>query len=52
MVLVTAIWLAVASILSGCIVVPREGYYDHEHHRWWHERAWHDCGDRDERCRD
>ena len=37
--------------LSGCIVEePREGYYDHEHHRWYHEHHWHDCGDRDEHC--
>jgi hypothetical protein len=51
--------LIVAS--SGCVVATpdhrgyhenyREGYYDRDHHRYWHERAWHDCVERDEHCR-
>lgn len=36
--------------LSGCIVEPREGYYDHNHHRWYHEHRWRDCDDRDDHC--
>ena len=29
---------------SGCVVSePREGYYDHEHNRWYHEHSWHEC---------
>jgi len=37
--------------LSGCIVEePREGYYDHHHHRWYHEHHWRECRDRDDRC--
>jgi hypothetical protein len=36
---------------SACVVAPREGYWDHDHHRYYHENAWHDCGDRDEHCR-
>jgi hypothetical protein len=48
--------LGLALTLSGCIVEPRggyrEGYYDREHHRWWHERTWRECGERDEHCRD
>jgi hypothetical protein len=37
---------------SGCIVAtPHEGYYDRDHHRWYHEHEWHECGDRDEHCR-
>ena len=37
--------------LSGCIVAePREGYYDHDHHRYYHEHHWRDCQERDERC--
>jgi len=39
-------------MMSGCVVEPREGFYDRDQHRWWHEHAWHDCGDRAERCRD
>ena len=36
---------------SGCVVEPREGYYDHPHHRYYHERAWHDCREHDVYCR-
>lgn len=53
--------------LSGCVVHDREvvhepgdsysqgykeGYYDREHHRWWHENAWHDCVESDVHCHD
>jgi hypothetical protein len=39
--------------LSGCVVEPRDGYYDHNHHRWYHEHHWHECGDHDwdDHCR-
>ena len=37
-------------ITSGCVVESREGYYDREHHRYWHEHAWHECFERDEHC--
>jgi hypothetical protein len=30
----------------------REGYYDREHHRYYHEHGWRDCGEHDEHCRD
>jgi hypothetical protein len=37
---------------SGCVVVePREGDYDRDHHRYYHEHGWHECGDRDDHCR-
>jgi hypothetical protein len=36
---------------SGCVVEPREGYYDRDHHRWYHENAWHACVEHDEHCR-
>jgi len=29
----------------------REGYYDGEHQRWYHDHAWHDCAQNDEHCR-
>ena len=39
-------------LVVGCMVGPREGYYDSNHHRYYHERSWHDCGeDHNERCR-
>lgn len=46
-------------MLNGCVVerehtverpVPYEGYYDREHHRWYHENAWVVCDDRDSHC--
>lgn len=37
-------------LASGCAREPREGYYDRDHHRWWHEHAWRDCAERDEHC--
>lgn len=30
----------------------QEGYYDREHNRYWHEKAWHDCIEHDEHCAD
>ena len=44
--------LSLVMQLSGCIVAePREGYYDRDHHRYYHERHWHECHERDEYCR-
>jgi hypothetical protein len=47
-------------MLNGCVVdrehtvererPPTEGYYDREHHRWYHENAWVMCDDRDPHC--
>lgn len=51
--------LAPAFMLSGCVIrehtvreepVPYEGYYDREHHRYYHEHAWVECDDRDPHC--
>jgi hypothetical protein len=42
--------LALIGLVMGCFVGPREGYYDGDHHRYWHENGWHDCGDRSEYC--
>ena len=54
---------ALMMTLSGCVVHDREvvhdgnysqgykeGYYDREHNRYWHEQAWHDCVEHDEHC--
>jgi hypothetical protein len=43
------------TLASGCIVAPdhggyHEGYYDRDHHRWYHEHGWVDCHDGDEHC--
>jgi hypothetical protein len=43
--------LALAFIASACIVAePREGYWDRDHARFYHEHAWHDCGEHDDHC--
>jgi hypothetical protein len=44
--------LASTLLASGCVVEPREGYYDRDHHRWYHEHGWRDCGEHDEHCHD
>ena len=44
--------LALIGLVLGCVVVPAEGYYDRDHHRYYREHTWHECrGDRDEWCR-
>jgi hypothetical protein len=44
--------LALIAIASGCVIAePRDGYWDRDHHRWYHDHAWHECADRDEHCR-
>jgi hypothetical protein len=45
--------LGLIALVSACVVAPgyREGYYDRDHHRYYHENRWHDCGDRDDHCR-
>jgi hypothetical protein len=44
--------LALFALGSGCVVAePREGYYDHEHSRYYHEHQWHECGEHAEYCR-
>lgn len=46
---------AVVGLVSGCVIAPRdgyrEGYYDQDHHRYYHERSWHECREHDEHCR-
>jgi hypothetical protein len=44
--------LGLTVLVNGCVVEPREGFYDRDHHRWWHEHHWLVCGDRDEHCHD
>jgi len=40
------------SLLSACVVAePREGYWDREHARWYHNHGWVGCGREDEHCR-
>lgn len=44
--------VAIVTFASACVVAePREGYYDRDHHRYYREHVWHDCIDRDDRCR-
>ena len=45
--------LGMILLVAGCVVEPyHEGYYDREHHRYYHNHEWHQCGDRDDHyCR-
>ena len=50
------ILLGLMVLSSGCIVAERdggyrEGYYDRDHNRYYHDHGWRDCGDHDEHCR-
>ena len=43
--------LGLIAFASACVVsTPREGYYDHDHHRYYHENAWHECVEHDPFC--
>ncbi len=55
--------LALLLFASACVVAPREGYregerdnpregyYDRDHHRYYHQHGWHECTDGGEYCR-
>jgi hypothetical protein len=50
--------LGLIVLASGCVVAEperhhayAEGYYDRDHHRYWHENGWHECGEHNEYCR-
>jgi hypothetical protein len=50
--------MSLIALLASCVWVPRdhggyhdqyrEGYYDRDHGRYWHDHAWHPCRDRDD----
>lgn len=44
--------LGLIGLALGCVVAPTatEGSYDRDHHRYYHQNAWHECGNRDEHC--
>jgi hypothetical protein len=45
-------WLFLVALAAACVAEePRDGFYDNEHQRYYHEHAWHDCGERDNYCR-
>ena len=46
----TLLLLGLILLTEGCVVEPREGYYDRDHHRWYHEHAWVPCGEHDAHC--
>ncbi len=48
--------LGLIVLASGCVVAEphhayAEGYYDRDHHRYWHENGWHECGEHNDYCR-
>jgi hypothetical protein len=50
--LIGSMFLGIAAFTAGCVVAPPgEGYYDRDHHRWYHEHSWVSCGPNDEHCR-
>ncbi|HUN76960.1 MAG TPA: hypothetical protein VMU40_20795 [Steroidobacteraceae bacterium] len=47
----SCLFAVMSMFLSGCVVGYRDGYYDREHHRYWHDHAWVGCVDADPHCR-
>ena len=48
----SSVLLGLIGLALGCVAVgPREGFYDGDHHRYYHENAWHACGENDPYCR-
>jgi hypothetical protein len=45
----TSCLISAAALLAGCVIAPRDGYYDRDHHRYYQDHRWHDCRDRDDR---
>jgi len=45
-----SVLLALMAFMSACVIAPREGYYDRDHHRYYHQNAWHGCGQNDQHC--
>lgn len=43
--------LGLLFLSAACVVEPREGYWDRDQHRWYHEHSWHECGEGDAHCR-
>jgi hypothetical protein len=43
--------LGLVAVASACVVEPREGYWDRDHSRYYHEHAWHPCTPQDNFCR-
>ena len=51
-IVIGSLLVGLAVLTAGCVVAPyREGYYDRDHHRYYHQNAWVTCGDNDEHCR-
>jgi hypothetical protein len=46
-----ALVLALLAMSTACVIEPRENYYDRDHHRYYYQHNWHDCGDGDSHCR-
>jgi hypothetical protein len=53
--------LGLVALSSGCVIherggesreqAYREGYYDREHNRYYHEHSWHECEEHNAYCR-
>jgi hypothetical protein len=46
-----ALVLALLTLSTACVIEPRDNYYDRDHHRYYSEHTWHECGDGDMHCR-
>jgi hypothetical protein len=46
-----SVLMGLMALASACVVAPREGYWDRDHHRYYHDHSWHECAEHDEFCR-
>jgi hypothetical protein len=51
-IVIGSLLVGLAALTAGCVVAaPNEGYYDRDHHRYYHEHVWVTCVDNDDHCR-
>jgi hypothetical protein len=50
-IVIGSLLVGLAVLSAGCVIAPREGYYDRDQHRYYHEHSWVTCTDNDEHCR-
>ena len=43
----SSVLLGLIGFVMGCVIEPRDGYYDHDHNRYYRDHTWHECRDRD-----
>jgi hypothetical protein len=48
--LLLCLYVLSSAAITACNGEPHEGFYDREHHRWYHEHRWQECVEHDAHC--